>query len=513
MVFLKGPDTYMDENGSVPAHAGFSGVRIWGILSLVVLIAAIMFIPARIGSLGFLPPDDAGRHIAKAISGKSWNEILVMRPEIITDMWHGWDALLAFLHKHAGLGPDALMAFSMTLCFILFAALPLFFLRRPEAWIAALGVVAVFEPYLLYRVFLGRPFIISSALLAALLFKWEKFAGKKPDWIALGLFTGAMTVNSWLVPTAAYLFCIPLLGFALAREWRALARIGICLIIGCIAGYELTGYPFQLAQNVFYMVTAAPDQNLLSRMLVTELMPETANFCFWALITGIIAVRIYRKRWGRAVIDNPVFFNIVCGSLLVFFVGRFWRDWGMIAAFVWIARELQLLSEEFLVFNSRKRFMTVGILTGCFFIILTSDVQSRWSEGVPRYPLVYETAKEDDKGWFPDSGGIFYNESMAVFYRTIFYNPQAPWRYVLGFEPVLMNPEDLKVFRNIQRSCGALDSYEPWIKKMTSRDRMVFVTGAQPPLTALEWKCVNRNTWLGRLPRKELTDAGPVKKR
>lgn len=144
--------------------------RIWAVLSIAVLIGTMLFIPWKIGSLGYMPQDDAGRHIGKAISGKPWNEILVMRPEITTDMHYGWDALLTFLHKRAGLGADALMAFSVSFCFLAFAIFPMFFLRRSEAWMAALGLLLVFDPFVLSRIFLGRPFIISSAVLAFLLY-------------------------------------------------------------------------------------------------------------------------------------------------------------------------------------------------------------------------------------------------------------------------------------------------------------------------------------------------------
>ena len=255
------------------------------------------------------------------------------------------------------------------------------------------------------------------------------------------------------------------------------------------------------------MLTVAPDQNLLSRMLVSEFLPQHGNFYVALIIAAIISIRIYRKQWSRAVIDNPVFWNIISGLLLGFLVGRFWSDWGLVAAFVWIAWELNRVSEEILPFNSRKRFITVTLLSACFFIIITSDIRSRWSFGIPRYPLQYDKATAEEKAWFPDSGGIMYNDNMLLFYQTFFYNPHAPWKYVLGFEPVLMRPDDLAIYRNIQRSNNAADSYNPWIKKMTAKDRMVFCTNKTPAIDALEWKCINRNTWLGRLPRKEIADS------
>jgi hypothetical protein len=35
---------------------------------------------------------------------------------------------------------------------------------------------------------------------------------------------------------------------------------------------------------------------------------------------------------------------------------------------------------------------------------------------------------------------------------------------------------------------------------------MVFCASSKPEINLLEWKCLNRNIWLGRLPRKEMKD-------
>jgi hypothetical protein len=48
------------------------------------------------------------------------------------------------------------------------------------------------------------------------------------------------------------------------------------------------------------------------------------------------------------------------------------------------------------------------------------------------------------EGWMPDNGGIFYSVDMTLFYQTFFKNPNADWRYILGFEPTLMTDEDFQ---------------------------------------------------------------------
>ncbi|MBN2036998.1 MAG: hypothetical protein JW768_09680 [Chitinispirillaceae bacterium] len=483
------------------------GLRIWAVLTLAVLIGTVFFIPGRIGVMGYMPPDDASRHIGKAISGKPWNDILVIRPEITTDMHHGWDTMLGFLHRKLGVSANGLMAFSVSFCFILFAVLPLFFLRRPEAWPATLCLLSIFDIYLLNRIFLGRPFIVSISVLSIILLTWEKYAEKKTPYGHMVFLIGMLTINSWLAPTSAYLFAIPLLGFICGRQWRAFVRIALGIFLGCCLGYALTGYPFRLAHDVFFMVTNAPDQHLLSRMLVTEFLPVNGNLLIAIVVAAFIALRAYRKKWDRETIDNPVFYNAVCGIVLGFFVGRFWSDWGLIAALVWIAREISLLSEDLLLFNSLRRFAVSSIAVLCFFIVLTADIQSRWTAGIPRYPLMYDKATFEEKAWYPDSGGIIFNDNMGVFFQTFFYNPHAPWKYMVGFEPILMKPDDLAIYRNIQRNIGQIDSYDPWIKKMRPCDRMVMLSETQPKLEQLEWYCINRNKWLGRLPQGKVGDS------
>ena len=49
------------------------------LLVRVLALAVFLVIPFRVLGTGFLPPDDALRHAAKAVSGRSWSEVLVLR--------------------------------------------------------------------------------------------------------------------------------------------------------------------------------------------------------------------------------------------------------------------------------------------------------------------------------------------------------------------------------------------------------------------------------------------------
>ncbi len=91
---------------------------------------------------------------------------------------------------------------------------------------------------------------------------------------------------------------------------------------------------------------------------------------------------------------------------------------------------------------------------------------------------------------------------MEFFYNTFYKNPTAPWRYIVGFEPALMLPEDLKVYRAIQRANKSPDAYEPWILKMRTEDRLEIDSPDKPNLP-LEWTHVGSH-WIGRLPPGKL---------
>ena len=107
-------------------------------------------------------------------------------------------------------------------------------------------------------------------------------------------------------------------------------------------------------------------------------------------------------------------------------------------------------------------------------------------------------------GWWPERDGIFYSADMAFFYENFYRNPKAPGRYILGFEPTLMPPEDLAVVRKAQWNYGDVRAYEPWLPKLRPQDRLIVrasTLGApgQPRIPQLQWHYAS-DFWIGRLP-------------
>jgi hypothetical protein len=209
--------------------------------------------------------------------------------------------------------------------------------------------------------------------------------------------------------------------------------------------------------------------------------------------------RAVRGSWDIKRIKNPVFILVCAGWVLAFFSRRFWLDWGMPALCVWMARELDELIKHKIDAMSRKRLFLSLAVAASFYLSFTTDVNGRWTHNLTAEYLSPEDAGQ--KPWLPEAGGIVYAEDMRVFYQTFFRNPRAPWRYILGFEPTWMPPEDLGIFRKIQWNYGADESFEPWVRKMTPRDRLIIrrTRSGRPDIPSLEWHYAATGTWIGRL--------------
>src|SRR5690349_18776254 len=87
------------DNEAVPSPPSDGWRRLAFAVRLAVVAAAIL-IPLRILANGHFPVDDAKRHAAKVISGRSWSDIVVIRPDMTAvDSNPGWHALLGLVHR------------------------------------------------------------------------------------------------------------------------------------------------------------------------------------------------------------------------------------------------------------------------------------------------------------------------------------------------------------------------------------------------------------------------------
>jgi hypothetical protein len=475
-----------------------SKIRSIPLIVWILVGLALVALPLRILSYGYLPSDDALRHAAKAVSGKPWSEIIVLRPEITIDHNPGWHLILGFLHRLTGWNPRMLVQFSVVAMFILFAAAPLPWLRRPEAWLASLAIMTLSFPYLADRAFLGRPLFITIAVTLILLSAWTR--ARVP--ISRGLLlwsTLLIALSTWIHGSWYLLVLIPIV-FALAQQWRKAILLGACWAAGSIFGALLTGHPIAFLTQSALIPFWALGRNAPPEALVGEFQPLREGYIPALIIAG--AVLMWRTYKGRRLADlwrDPVFLLAVLGLLLGFRIVRFWLDWGIPAFALWLAREIEQLAD--LKTESWSRIAVSAAAAAALFLGIGSDRGARWSQYAKLECL--DASRPGHAQWVPEPGGILYSVDLSVFYETFFTNPHGNWRYIMGFEPTFMRPEDLTVYHDICRTHNAIRACAPWVKKMTPADRLVLhgPPHIRPTIHELEWFYAAQNTWVGRRSR------------
>lgn len=460
----------------------------------------LFLIPWFVVRLGFAPPDDALRHVGKVLSGKNWNEILVLRDGVTIDHNAGWHALLGAVHRATGWEAEGLLLFSVVSLATIYLLLPLLFSGRVEAWAAALLAVMVCNPHYAFRLLLGRPFILTMALFMAILHAWRR-CDYKPRIGGLAVTTLLIAIAAW-VHGGWYLYWLPAAGLLLAQRWRAGVQMLACWMIGSVLAGLLTGHPLHfLVEQFKVLVSCFSSYTPMQRMLVTEFLPTDGAFTLVALTVILVLARRVAGQSVRTLLNDPWFMLAGLGWVLGLLVRRFWLDWGMLALLVWITVELKRWIERLVDESSFQRVVFSGFVGLALLLAVMSDLDNRWTRNLTKEYLSPDTPDIGD--WLPEPGGILYADSMPVFYDTFYKNPKAPWRYILGFEATFMPAEDLEIYRKIQWNLGNPAAYEPWIDKMRPEDRLVLKrsAGARPNLPRLEWKYAAADTWIGRLPR------------
>jgi hypothetical protein len=168
------------------------------------------------------------------------------------------------------------------------------------------------------------------------------------------------------------------------------------------------------------------------------------------------------------------------------------------AAIVWMAGEFDQAIPALWNDTSLRRLVACGFIILPLFLDATNDLGRRYTACLEE-PFVDGSAPRL-KGWMPGPVGIFYADNMQFFYNTFYKNPRGQWRYIVGFEPALMPPGDLKVYRQIRRDQGGAEAYQPWIQKLRSQDRLALTRPTRPDIPGLEWIQAARGVWIGRLP-------------
>ncbi len=466
------------------------------LLALLLVVLVILAIPMQIISGGYLPADDALRHVAKAVSGKAWPDILVTGDTFKIDHNLGWHTILGTLHQSLGWTPEALIVFSVVALFFIVNGAMLTWLKRPEAWLVAL-LAAMIVSDLPQRFMLGRPFILTSTVLMTILFAAQK---AQPNWKNFLLFTALIT-SCTFVHGVWYLWALPIAAFFFAGQFRWMLLLLGAWAIGVSCAGLLTGHPVDYVSQAFSMALNSVGHHATNRTMVSELQPFGGDILAIIIVGALVSLRLYTKPTAPSLVKNPAFW-LICGCwILGFRIGRFWEDWGWPALMVLIAAEVEFLLLAKFAVDSLRRLLLVAIIAAATFLSVTSDLHSRWTQNLTWSYLTPENP--DLTGWLPEQGGILYSADMTIFYQTFFKNPRGDWRYQLGYEPALMPVDDFETYHKILWNNGDAKAYAPWVKKMKPADRLVIRGNGGPPpnIPQLEWNYGVSGIWIGRTPR------------
>ena len=465
----------------------------------IIVLSTLFLIPLKILSYGFVPGGDARRHIAKAFTDKSDSQVAVLRPGFTLDHNPGWEWVLRRVERATGWDTGQITVFAVIalLLSVFYSALP--WLRRPEAWLAALLAELIALPYLMNRLVQCRPLLIPEGILIALLLVWSRNDPRGPSWWKIILTSAAFCLSTW-IDGAWFLWGFLFGAFILAREWRKLLWLLGCWAAGTIVAASLTGSPIQfLGQTVRLAMTVA-SEHVPQWVLVGEMTPSHGEFETLVLLAIVFLWRRQQSRATSALLDTPVFWLVVIGWILGLRADRCWADWGMPAVLVWLTVQFEETFTTFCNATSPKRLLLCAFIAFPLFLQSTNDLDQRYSHSAGEQFV--DAHDPGLQGWLPGQGGIFYCAQMAFYYDTFYKNPTADWRYILGYEPAILPEADLEILRSIQLSHGALEAYEPWIQKMRPIDRLVIYSPGQPNLPQLEWHHAAGDIWIGRLPGK-----------
>ncbi len=385
----------------------------------VIVLFTLLLIPLQVLKYGYLPPDDALRTAAKAVSGKTWPEILVLDPVYKIDHEFGWSLLLAKIHETTGWNAETIVIFSVVSLFILVGLVALPWLRYPEAWLATLALGTV-TALVTFRFLLGRPYLITIAALLSLLFLWRRFGSEKPRLWMVALMTGLVAASVYFHGTW-YLWVLPIAAFFFAGQIRWGFTVGVCWVAGVFLGSLLTGHPIEYPMQAVQIVQLATGKHLTQRTLAAEMQPESGDLNALFILAGLLLLRRLAALNTTPMFRDPVFWLVCLSWTASFRVGRFWTDWGWPALLVMAVCDLQLLFSSRVVADSFRRLAIACGLALITFLAVTSDAGSRWTSNLTQQYLT--TDNPDLEGWLPEKGGILYSTDMTIFYQTFYKNP------------------------------------------------------------------------------------------
>ena len=494
----------MKDVALAPRNHTTGTTRVGELWLLGIALVCLLAIPFKIAMGGYAPPDDCLRHVTKAVSGREWSDVLVLRPGVPAgfDTHPGWHALLGALHRQLGWGADALVSFSVIFLFFVFCFVPAAMGMRIDAWLAALFVGGLLDPGFLMRMAIGRPFVLSICAGYIVLSLWDRTLADDGKW----------TPSRWMAVVAAttvaafchstwYLLFLPVIATLVEGRWRVTFGLALAVVVGVCAGALLTGAPWDY---LFYQVkhlywTMLEDSAGAGRS--EEMRPWNGNSRVAVLAVVWLALR-FTTPWGRPHWRHPALVVGALGWALGWVTERIWMDWGFPCLLFWLAVEIEDVMERWQWNGLIRRFALTAALGLGLFLSVTNLATWRSNPVVDARRL--KDQREQFAGWLPGEGGIVYSTSMRVFYTWFYLFPKESWRYAPGFEQGLLPPKDAAVYRawRTSRNPAVL---APWARALRPEDRLVVfqeeMSQAPTGLAELQWRFFPPSYWIGRKPR------------
>jgi len=464
---------------------------------LVLCLALFLLIPAKIVSYGYLPPDDALRHSAYAVTDRGWSDIMLLNPELRpeNDGQAGWNSFLRIVHKVTGWSATRIADFSVILAFLTFTVSGLVASGNPPAWLLACTLMAVIEPGLMTKLLLGRPLFLTMSTVVILTFIWMR--DRPVPWrIELPIVFAVLAIDITAHSSAWYLWAIAIPPLVVCRRWSSL-RIFVGAWAGAIAVACLVNGPYNgVVAPVLGLQLAFLHADTFRSNLVTELQPSGAPVITLLMAAMYLGLKVVRgASWRSEILRVDVCF-VILGWTLGLYVGRFWIEWGLPALIVWLTKEIRD-GLDLKASGLARPLETLGVfgLAACIlYLTQTVDLRGRYTNSL-RNPMLWAPVT-DLEAELPEEGGILYLTDMGAFY-TIFHRlPDAPFKFALAMEAGAMRPEDLKVYRAVQ-STGKLEEYKPWFDKMTPKDRILIQQATKPEWSGIEFHKFFAG-WMGR---------------
>ena len=470
--------------------------------AILILFAAFIIIPYKIYNSGFKPVDDTNRHVAFSVTNQTWTDVLEIEPSLSADHNAGWHSLLRAVHKYFGLNKEALLITVIVSLFLIFNLTGSVLSPNIASWTIVLIIMFVANRVIFFRLLSGRPFII-SAVTSLILFKlWFIETKDQINYFIKFLISFIfIAIAVWLHGTW-YTFLLLPMALLLSGKLTKSIELSLIILLATALGAYLTG-EFEQFLHFHYAATLNIfTEKIYNWQLVTE-FAEGSIYIFWIFPTAaIITLLIYSKKLClNQLTKDPLFILILLSWMLSIRVVRFWVDWGIIALMFWLSYKISDLIAE--MQSVKKPFFrwTLFVFTVLSVVILVPNSDWNNKKEIKKYTVDF--SKPQFAEYKPLEGGIIYNDSMDHFYHQYYADPEGKYKYVLGFEPAIMLPENRKIFREIIYSSFHYSSYKPWIDKLTEKDRIFASADISPYYPQLDWIKAGKKLWIGKLPNSK----------